>query len=144
MRCTHGHHSRQRGESGDTVWDGATQGVVVHAHGPAPRGAYAHTKVQSGTLHPTHTTHASASCEVRSTRRTPVPAAVDNDGHWVAHVATTHCSEVRAEMPSGMVPLRELEYRYRPLHPGGHMHTPGYRWPPSTLYTPLMRQRDPK
>jgi hypothetical protein len=49
---------------------------------------------------------------------------VGNKGHCIAHMATTHCSEVRADMPSGMVPLRELESRLRPLHPGGpHAHT---------------------
>ncbi len=77
--------------------------------------------------HPTHTTHASATCEVRSTRS----RAVGNNGHCIAHMVTTHASEVRAEMLSGMVPLRELEPRSRSLHPGEHMHIPGYRRVPS-------------
>jgi hypothetical protein len=34
-----------------------------------------------------------------------------------------------------MVPVKELEFRYRPLHPGRHMHIPGYRQAPSTLHT---------
>ena len=46
-----------------------------------------------------------------------------NKGHCIAPMATTHVSEVRAEMPSGMVPLRELESRTSSLHPGEHMHT---------------------
>jgi hypothetical protein len=70
-----------------------------------------------------------------------VPAAMDNNGQSIAHMATTHCSEVRAEMPSGMGPLRELESRLRPLHPGGHMHIPGYSQPPYTLHALLMHQR---
>ena len=41
-------------------------------------------------------------------------------------MTTTHCSEVRAEMLSGMVPLRELDDRYRTLHPGEHMHIPAH------------------
>jgi hypothetical protein len=57
---------------------------------------------------------------------------VGNKGHCIAHMVTTHVSEVRADMPSGMVPLRELEYRYSCLHPRGtHAHTPGYRRVPS-------------
>jgi hypothetical protein len=73
--------------------------------------------------HPTHSTHASASCELRSTRSTAVPAP-GGHGHCVAHMATTHCSEVRAEMPSGKGPIRLLKCRPRFLHPGGHI--PGY------------------
>ncbi len=46
-------------------------------------------------------------------------------------MATTHVSEVRADMPSGMVPFRELPDRARYLHPGRHIHTPGYRQVPS-------------
>ncbi len=69
--------------------------------------------------HPTHSTHASAMCKMRSTRS----RAVGNKGHCITSMATTHCSEVRAEMPSGMGPLRELEARCRYLHPGEHMHT---------------------
>ncbi len=60
-----------------------------------------------------------------STRSTAVPTAAVDNGQCIAHMATTHVSKVRAEMPSGMVPLRELEYRYRPLHPGGHTHIAG-------------------
>jgi hypothetical protein len=82
--------------------------------------------------HPTHTTHASAICEVRSTRS----RAVGNSGHCIAHMATTHVSDERAEMPSGMVPLRELPDRARYLHPGRHIHTPGYsRVPSHPTYT---------
>jgi hypothetical protein len=45
--------------------------------------------------------------QVMSTRRTAAAAAaaaVGINGQCVAPVATTHISEVRAEMPSGMVP----------------------------------------
>ncbi len=52
-----------------------------------------------------------------------------NNGHCVAPMATTHCSEIRAEMPSGMGPLRELEYSHSDLQPGGHMHIPDRRVP---------------
>ncbi len=54
--CTRGHHSRQRGESGDAVRDGATQGVGGQGQEPAPRAAHTHTRVQAGALTP-HTQH---------------------------------------------------------------------------------------
>ncbi len=79
--------------------------------------------------------------EVTSTRSTAAAAlAVGSSGHCIASMVTTeavttHCSEVRAEMPSGMVPIRELEDKSRFLHSGQHMHIPGYSWPPSTLHT---------
>ena len=38
-------------------------------------------------------------------------------------MASTHTSEVREEIPSGMVPLRELMDRSRYPHPGGHTHS---------------------
>ena len=71
-----------------------------------------------------------------------MPTAVGSNGQCIAHMATagTHHTEVRAEMPSGMVPLRELESRSSSLHPGGTC-TPEYRWAPYTLRTPLMHQR---
>ncbi len=90
----------------------------------------------SSTLHTVHTSHndekhdTSISPSVEDSSSTTafktVPATADNQGHWTAHMASTHVSEVRAEMPSGMVPLRKLESRRRPLHPGStmHMHTP--------------------
>ncbi len=37
-----------------------------------------------------------------------MPTTVSNNGQSIALMAITHCSEVRAEMPSGMGPLREL------------------------------------
>ncbi len=83
---------------------------------------HGHTRAQPATLHPTHSTHASAICEVRSTGS----RAVGNKGHCIPPMATTHDSEVRAEMPSGMVPLRELDFRYSSLHPGEHMNTPAH------------------
>ncbi len=116
MHCTHGHHSLQRGESGDAVRDGATQGVGVQTQIPAPRG-HIHKPGYSqlpSTLHGIH----NSICEVRCTRRTSVPAVVGINGDYIARMATTHCSEVRAEMPSGMGPVRVLESSFRYLHSG--------------------------
>ncbi len=62
-------------------------------------------------------------------------------GHCIAPMATTHVNEVRAEMPSGMVPLRKFWYRSSPLHPGRHMHHQGTAGCPHTPHTALMRQR---
>jgi hypothetical protein len=39
----------------------------------------------------------------------------------------TYFSAVRPEMPSGMVPVRELVYRYRPLKGVVHTRSPGLR-----------------
>ena len=55
-----------------------------------------------------------------------------SEGHCIAHMATTHVSEVSDEMLSGMVPTRELKDRYRYLHPGRHMHTSACWREPST------------
>jgi hypothetical protein len=68
-------------------------------------------------------------------------AVVGINGECIARIATTHFSEMRAEMPSGMGPLRELESRLRPLHPGRYMYMPGYSQPPYTLHALLMHQR---
>ena len=98
---------------------------------------------RSRILHPgghMHTSHAPASYEARSTTGTAAVVVV-GDGQCIAAMATTHCSDVRAEMPSGMVLLRELESRSRYLHERRHMHTPENRRAPYTLFTPLMRQR---
>jgi hypothetical protein len=48
--------------------------------------------------------------------RTKSTAAAVGNRPCIAHMDTTHRSEVRAEMPSGMVPLRELEDRNMSLH----------------------------
>ncbi len=83
-------------------------------------GAHAHTRVQTGTLHPPRT-NASAICEMSINKGTAVSAAVDN-GRFIAHMATTHFSDVRVKTLSGMVPVRELEPRSRYLHPRGQIH----------------------
>ncbi len=123
LPCTHGQHSRQRGEGRDAIRNGATQGVG-HAQVAAPRG---HTIGEN--MHAPGYSRAPFTLSSSSSRqgRCPLP------------MASTHYSEVSVEMPSGILPLRELAPRSKSLHRrGGGVRASthqGQRQAPSTLHT---------